>query len=31
MIAGAIALLGVIGWGYIIPRVEPVDWSPPLG
>jgi MFS family permease len=27
MIAGAVALLGVIGWGLIIPRVEPVKWN----
>jgi cyanate permease len=27
LIAGAVALLGVIGWGVIIPRVEQVDWT----
>ena len=31
LIAGAIALLGVIGWGVIIPKVEQVDWSASLG
>lgn len=27
LIAGAVALLGVVGWGFIIPRVAQVDWS----
>jgi MFS family permease len=29
LIAGAVSLLGVLGWGVIIRRVEPVDWSEP--
>jgi cyanate permease len=27
LIAGAVALLGVVGWGVIIPRIEQVDWN----
>jgi len=28
LVAGMISLLGVLGWAVIIPKVEPVDWSP---
>jgi len=28
LFAGMISLLGVLGWAVIIPKVEPVDWSP---
>jgi MFS family permease len=28
LIAGAFALLGAVGWGLIIGRIEPVRWSP---
>ncbi len=28
LFSGMISLLGVLGWGVIIQRVEPVDWSP---
>jgi MFS family permease len=27
VVAGAVALLGIVGWGLIIPRVEPVKWN----
>jgi len=27
LIAGAVSLLGVLGWGVIIQKVEPVDWD----
>ncbi|MEO8927786.1 MAG: hypothetical protein ABI306_11560, partial [Caulobacteraceae bacterium] len=26
-IAAVIALIGVIGWGVIVPKVAPLDWS----
>jgi MFS family permease len=29
LIAGAVSLLGVLGWGVIIQKVEPVDWNEP--
>ena len=28
LVSGMISLLGVLGWAVIIPKVEPVDWSP---
>ena len=31
LIAGAVALLGVIGWGVIIQKVEQVDWNRSVG
>jgi MFS family permease len=27
VIAGAMALMGAIGWGLIVRRIEPIDWS----
>ena len=28
LLAGMVSLLGVLGWAVVIPKVEPVDWSP---
>ena len=29
LIAGAVSLLGAVGWGVIIGKVEQVDWNEP--
>ncbi len=28
-VAGLINVLGIFGWGYLLPKVEPIDWSAP--
>lgn len=27
MLAGAINVLGLVGWLWMLPRIEPLDWS----
>jgi cyanate permease len=27
-VAGAVVVLGAVGWGVIIPRIAPLDWTP---
>ncbi|MBS0366202.1 MAG: MFS transporter [Proteobacteria bacterium] len=31
VLAGAINVLGLIGWLWILPRIQPIDWSRPAG